>query len=364
MHQHGAYYYYVPRGLEAHWDGKKLFRLGATLPEAYKRWAERLGAHDKARTIGELLDRYALEVVPTKAAKSQRENARHIEKLRKVFGKLPLEPFKPRLVYLYVDKRDAKVAAHREIEVLSHAYTKAVEWGYIDRHPFKEQVRLKGEPARSRYVEDWEIVECLALQSRRKKGSVLAVQAYIRLKLLTGMARSDLLRLRLDEHLREDGIYVTRHKTEVTTGKRTIYDYALVPERLEAVKRALAVRPVLSPFLFCTRRGKGYFNETTGLCSGWDSMWSGSWTACSPRPRSGNASLSTIFGRRWEATPPRWRRPARYFSTRTPARRCGSTGASRSECDGWFRPRPVLLPVLRNASVPDTRTARGHATDH
>ena len=273
MHQHGAYYYYVPRGLEAHWDGKKLFRLGATLPEAYKRWAERLGAPDKARTIRELLDRYALEVVPTKAPKSQRENARHLEKLRKVFGDMPLEPFKPRLVYAYVDKRDAKVAAHREIEVLSHAYTKAIEWGYIDRHPFKEQVRLKGETARSRYVEDWEVVECLALQSRRKKGSVLAVQAYIRLKLLTGMARSDLLRLRLDDHLREDGIHVTRHKTEGTTGKRTIYDYALAPERLDAVKRALAVRPVLSPFLFCTRRGKGYFNEATGLCSGWDSMW-------------------------------------------------------------------------------------------
>lgn len=273
MHQHGAYYYYVPRGLEPHWDGKKLFRLGATLPEAYKRWAERLGGPDKARTIGELLDRYALEVVPTKAPKSQRENARHIEKLRKVFGSMPLEPFKPRLVYLYVDKRDAKVAAHREIEVLSHAFTKAVEWGYIDRHPFKEQVRLKGEPARSRYVEDWEIVECLALESRRRKGSVLAVQAYIRLKLLTGMARSDLLRLRLDEHLREDGIHVTRHKTEATIGKRTIYDYALAPERLDAVRRALSVRPVLSPFLFCTRRGKGYFNEATGLCSGWDSMW-------------------------------------------------------------------------------------------
>jgi integrase len=33
------------------------------------------------------------------------------------------------------------------------------------------------------------------------------------------------------------------------------------------------VRPALSPFLFCNRRGKGYFNETTGLCNGWDSMW-------------------------------------------------------------------------------------------
>jgi integrase len=81
--------------------------------------------------------------------------------------------------------------------VLSHAFTKAVEWGFIDRHPFKGEVRLEGEKARIRYVEDWEIVECLALIPKRKAGSVLAVQAYIRLKLLTGMRRGDLLRLTL-----------------------------------------------------------------------------------------------------------------------------------------------------------------------
>lgn len=67
-------------------------------------------------------------------------------------------------------------------QVLSHAYTKAVEWGYIDRHPFKGEVRLQGERPRDRYVEDWETVECLALASKRTKGSVLAIQAYMRLK--------------------------------------------------------------------------------------------------------------------------------------------------------------------------------------
>jgi hypothetical protein len=39
------------------------------------------------------------------------------------------------------------------------------------------------------------------------------------------------------------------------------------------VKRALAVRPALSPFLFCNRRGESYFNEEAGTCNGWDSMW-------------------------------------------------------------------------------------------
>ena len=270
IRQHGAYYYCVPHGLESRWDGKRLFRLSATLPEAYKTWAARLEEPDEARTIAALLDRYAQDVVPRKAPRTQCENARHIARLRKVFGALPLVPFPPRLVYQYVERRGAKIAAHRELEVLSHAFTKAVEWGYVDRHPFKGEVRLQGEPPRTRYVEDWEIVECLSLRSRRKKGSVLAVQAYIRLKLLTGLARSDLLRLRLGEHVREDGIRVERHKT---AAKRAIYEYSQVPERMEAVNAALAVRPAPSPFLFCNGRGEGYFNAETGQCHGWDSMW-------------------------------------------------------------------------------------------
>jgi|PlaIllAssembly_1097288.scaffolds.fasta_scaffold25887_2 integrase len=271
-HLHGAYYYAVPPGLEPQWDGKKLFRLGATLSAAYRGWAARLETADTAKTIGQLLDRYALEVVPTKAPRTQTENIRYIAALRQVFGDLAIADMKPQLVYRYVDKRSAKIAAHREMEVLSHAFTKAVEWGYIDRHPFKGEVRLPGEKPRDRYVEDWEVLECLALDSRRNKGSVRAIQAYIRIKLMTGMARSDLLRLQPSQHFKEDGIHIQRHKTAGTTGKRTIYDWT--SELHTAVDMALIARPVdIAPFLFCTRTGKGYVNEASGESHGWDSMW-------------------------------------------------------------------------------------------
>jgi integrase len=269
--KHGAYYFRVPPGLESHWDGKTMFRLGATLPEAYRVWSARVDAQDKASNVRQLLERYLLEVVPNKAPKSQTENVRSIKRLTAVFGDMGLNDFKPRHVYLYVDKRGAKTAAHREIEVLSHAFTKAVEWGYMDRHPTKGQIRLEGEPPRTRYLEDWEVLEMLHLEPIRKSGSVLMIQAYIRLKLVTGLARSDLLRLRHGEHLKEDGIHVTRHKTGT---RATVYDYAMVPERLEAVSLALRTRPALSPFLFCNRKGEGYIDEATGESHGWDSMWS------------------------------------------------------------------------------------------
>lgn len=144
--------------------------------------------------------------------------------LRRVFGDLPIGALSPQHIYKFVDKRSQKktnaagrtvggrTIAHREVEVLSHAYTKAVEWGYVARHPFKGEVRLQGEKPRTRYVEDWEIVECLALESKQKKGSVHAIHAYMRLKLMTGLARGDLLRLTAGS-LKEDGIHVQRHKT-------------------------------------------------------------------------------------------------------------------------------------------------------
>lgn len=279
---HGAYYYQVPPGLEAKWEGKKMFRLGKTLPEAYAKWAERIGHLDSAETISELLDRYLLEVVPTKAPSSRESNILWIKQIRSVFGSLKLSMIQPQHIYKYVDKRSqkklnengrmtgGKTTAHREMEVLSHAFTKAVEWGYTHRHPFKNEVRLKGEIARDRYIEDWEIVEMLSMESRRKKGSVGAIQAYIRLKIITGMARSDLLRLTMS-NFKDDGIHIQRHKTAKSTGKRTIY--AWDAELRDCVEKAKAARPVLSAFLFCKRNGEGYINEETGKADGWDSMW-------------------------------------------------------------------------------------------
>lgn len=269
---HGAYHYQVPAGQEQQWDGKKTFRLGKTLPEAYQVWATRLGSIDKIRTMSEVFERYLLEVVPRKAPKTQTENARQIKRLTAIFGHMMPSQIRPQMVYKYVDKRGAKTAAHREIEVLSHALTKAVEWGIIDRHPIKGEVRLQGEKPRDRYIEDWEVIEVLSLKSTHKYGSVRAIQAYIRLKLLTGLARGDLLRLQPGKHIKEDGIHIQRHKTANTTGKRTIYEWT--PELRQVVKDATAARPVdISPYLFCNRKGEGYYDEAKGTAYGWESMW-------------------------------------------------------------------------------------------
>ena len=279
---HGAYYYQVPPGLESQWDGKKLFRLGKTTPEAYRVWADRVAAPERITTVDALLDRYALEVIPEKEPKTRSSNQNSMQFLRPVFGSMALADIKPVHVYRYADLRSqktrgedgrvrgGKTAAHRDIEVLSHAFTKAVQWGLIDRHPFLDQVRLEGTKPRTRYVEDWEIVECLRIEARRKKGSVLAIQGYIRLKLLTGLRQADLLRLRLDQ-MQEDGIHVMPSKTEGSTGKSMIFEWS--DELRKAVAMCKSARPRLSTMLFCTRDGKPYVDEDDETDS-WKSMWS------------------------------------------------------------------------------------------
>jgi len=272
-HYHGAYYYRVPPGQEAAWDGKKRFRLGKTLPEAYRTWAERITPRDEPSTIADLLDRYALEVMPTKSPATQRGQAAGIERLRRVFGHMPIGAFKPQHAYQYRDKRGrtAPTAANRELEILSHAFTKAIEWGALEHHPMIEgKFRKLKRPPRTRYVEDWEIIEALSLPSARRKGSVRMLQAYIRLKLLTGLRRTDLLRLRMSD-LSDDGIHVTPSKTARSSGKRVIYEWT--DELRAAVDECKAVRPVhISPWLFCNRRGECYVRDD-GRANGFESMW-------------------------------------------------------------------------------------------
>lgn len=282
--RHGAYYYRVPDGMSHQWDGKKsYYRLGGSLSEALRAWADKVDKPESAESISNLLDRFLLEVVPTKRPKTRQSYQLAIRQLRSVFGNMRLEDIRPQMVYQYVDKRSKKLldsdtgkqqggrtVALREIEVLSTAYTKAVEWGYIERHPFKGEVRFQSPKPRTRLVEDWEIVECLKLTGPRKSGSIIAIQAYIRLKLITGMSRYDLLSL-TESSFKQDGIHIMRHKTADSSGKRTNYEWSA--DLKAAIDRAKAARPAKSEFLFCNRYGQGYINPATDEAPGWKTMW-------------------------------------------------------------------------------------------
>jgi len=275
--RYDAYYYRVPKGQEHLWDFKKEFHLGRSLSEAAAEWAKRVHRIEYDSSVDALLTRYKADAIPHKAAATRRGDMQALINLRKVFGAMRPRDVIPRHIYKYVDTRVGKngeksrATGLYEIRVFKHVFTKAVEWGIVDRHPFKGDVRLRGIRARDRYVEDWEIAQALGLKPERNSGSVLMIQAYIRLKLLIGIRRGDMLRLRMSD-LTEAGIMVRPHKTINTKRTARIFEWTL--ELKEVVEKAKAARPIdFSPWLFCTRNGKGYFNEDNGQATGWDSMW-------------------------------------------------------------------------------------------
>ncbi len=269
---HGAYVYRVPPAQREAWGGKTQVLLGRSLAEAQRAWAERSAPLPAAGdTVADLLDAYALRVVPARAPTTQAGYRVAMRRVRAVLGRVALDDVAPALVYRYFEERPAKTAARRELEVLRHTFTMAVQWGWIDQHPFKGEVRLPCAVPRTRYVEDWEVLECLALPAARRGDATAVVQAYIRLKLATGLRRGDLLRLRM-EQLRDDGIHVQPHKTLHSTGRRAVYLWA--PERRAAVEACLAARPCADvPWLFCTRSGRPYIDETSSLAEAWKSLW-------------------------------------------------------------------------------------------
>jgi hypothetical protein len=185
------YYFQVPPGMKSAWDDRDWFFLGKSLPEAFRVWAKRMEVSVSVKTVADLLDRYSLEVIPQKAIRTQESNAFAMVRLKPILGAIPILQLTPQLVREYFDKREHKIAARREIEVLSHAYTKAVEWGHIDRHPFKWELRLPREESRKRDVQDWEVFELLSLTPRRRAGGVLAIQSPVATQIPPGVATSN-----------------------------------------------------------------------------------------------------------------------------------------------------------------------------
>lgn len=273
--KHDAWRYRVPPAQKSQWDNLGEFKLGKTLPEAYATWTQRLGYDVRQtkvnKTIGDLLQRYYTEVSSKKPPQSLKSDTRCYKELLKVFSDVPLDQITPQDIYKYIDKRIAKVAARREISMLSHAFTKAVQWGYIKEHPFKGELRLENEKTKDqRYVEDWEIDQLMTLQPKRQKGDLTRfMQAFVKLNLIIGVRKANMLKINLNS-LTDEGMPIDLVKKR----KKTTVIFTWTPALKAAVAECKAARPVdISPWLFCTRRGESYFNEKTGEASGFDSNW-------------------------------------------------------------------------------------------
>lgn len=245
--KHGAYYY-VTAPPESKW-----IRLGKTKQEMYLKLAKFNTTDTPCYTIENLWNRYKDEVVIHKSVSTQDSNHKEIKNLLKVFGKMHPESVKPQHVAEYLDTRGmtAPSSSNKEIALLSHMYTKAVRWGISDRNPCLRVERNKAK-ARERYVEDWEFFEF-------KKVCCVFMNCYIDLKYLTGLRKTDMLLLTL-ENITDKGLFVRPSKTKNSVGEPRLYEWT--DDLLAVIDRVKALpRPVISSYLFCTKSGEPYIDD-------------------------------------------------------------------------------------------------------
>lgn len=166
--------------------------LGADYGAALVKWAELEGKGiqpARAPTFGMAADRYRREVIPTKAARTQADNARELDRLNVVFRDAPLGSIKPAHLRGYLDARGAvaKTRANREKALLSHIFNKAREWGYTDAPNPCAGVKGFSEPGRDKYVEESEFRAVYAQ-------ACVPVRNAMDLAYLTGQRPSDVLK--------------------------------------------------------------------------------------------------------------------------------------------------------------------------
>ena len=279
-----SYYYRVPKGQEKQWDNKTEFKLGGSLPEAYKTWSERIEYAAQVHSVSDLIERYMVEITPKKQRATQSYYQLYAKKLRAVFGDMNVASVEPVHIYRYIDERSKKKKvngrvtggvsiAKREVSMFSDIYTHAVKWGYIRSHPFKGQIKFETERGRDRYIENWELKEFLSLQpSSDSDTTTLLIHAYTTFKLLTGLRQQDILSLRI-ESLKEDGIHVTPLKTKKTSNRSNIIEWS--DDLKASVEALLNLRKVdISPYLVCKQNGESYYNpERPQAASGWKTIW-------------------------------------------------------------------------------------------
>ena len=100
--KHGAYYYVtLPE--------RKWIRLGKTEAEMYAALAKIKSIDAGSGTMAEYFDRYAKEVIPTKAPRTQLDNHSEIKNLKQAFGKMLPENIKPKHIYAYMDARGGHI---------------------------------------------------------------------------------------------------------------------------------------------------------------------------------------------------------------------------------------------------------------
>jgi integrase len=254
---HGSRIRFIPKG------GKPVDLGPRDNPgECMRRYGEIAGDHTAPRLMGEVLDKYLLEVVPTLSPGSQATYRLYLDKLKQGFGHMHPDEILTTDLYDYHNARCAPVRANREITVLGKIYRYAIKWRAATpgRNPCQGFIYAE-ETARERKVSNRE----RTLFAKRHCPPWL--RGYMLLKYLAGRRAGEMLKLSTFSE-KPDGIAFQILK------KRKLRTLTITwTPRLRVVWAWLKAlpRPEKCAMIFWSQRGKtrGEGMSASGLKSAW-----------------------------------------------------------------------------------------------
>lgn len=195
-------------------------------------------------TLADLFDRYAVDVLPSKAPRTQKDQNKHLELLRTAFGHLKPSELSAKLVGRYRNARgqNSQTQANQELALIAHICVKAVEWEVMEFNPCRDVKKFKLKP-RHHYVDDKNY-------GAMRKAAGPRLRIMMDLALLTGQREGDLMALRWTE-VAKDGIHFHQGKT----GKRLVVEWS--KDLRMVIARARQIEP-RGDTVIATTEGKQY----------------------------------------------------------------------------------------------------------
>jgi integrase len=153
-----------------------------------RKYGEIAGPGPRPRTMGDVIDKYLSEIVPTKAARTQEDYREYCANLKKAFGHMLPDEITINDLYDYHEARRAPVRANREITILGSVYRQAIRWRASGRNPVRDFL-FAPERGRERIVTPSE------RRTFARRYAPAWLRGYLCLKLLTGRRQGELLKL-------------------------------------------------------------------------------------------------------------------------------------------------------------------------
>jgi hypothetical protein len=211
-----------------------------------KKYAEIVGDRGKPRTLGEVIDKYLIEVVPSLAPRTQEDYRAYCAMLKKGLGHMLPDEVTINDLYDYHNARRAPTRANREITVLGAVYRHAIKWRAARGSIPSSGFIFADEKPRDRIVS--------ASERRRFTAGYVPrwLRGYIALKLLTGRRQGELLKLtRFSEKQSGIAFRILKKRQE----RELIIQWT--PRLRKVWKWLLALpRPKDKPDIFIGERGK------------------------------------------------------------------------------------------------------------